>query len=116
MAKFGTEVTQMNAPSLGGAGFISQGVEDRSAAISTGVTTGLIANVGKAGMAAYHGSVLAEAEKQYNPIIEEGYTRSAASSIFQTGLPPEEIDVVLKGFQIDVDKYQKALNQGIMTA
>lgn len=130
MAKFGSEVSAMNSPSLGGASFISQGVEDRSGEIFIKANTSLISDVGKMGVEAYRGYNLAGVDTEQQKVIQEYMDRrnpeqlkldasalkQADISLFnQPGTTPEELAPVQQRFNDTMSRYKKAMDQGVMS-
>lgn len=129
MAKFGIEQTGLSSPSLSGASFISQGVQDNSGALRTQATTGLIKNVGEMGIDAYKGYQIADVEAEQEKVIQDymdrrnpeqlkieaaGLETQRASMLLQ-GVPEEEVNPVTAKMRETLARYQKAKDQGLMT-
>lgn len=130
MAEFGTNVTRMSDPSLGGAGFIASGVEDRSGALRTAATTGLIGDVGTLGKELYKGKQLADIESSQEQVIQDYMDRKnpdqlkveaaalkeADINLFQQpGVTPEDVAPVQKKFNETLTRYKSAVDQGVMS-
>lgn len=130
MAKFGIEATNVSAPGLGGAGFISSGVMDTSGAIKTATTTGLLANAGEMAINAYHGKQLADIEVEQEQIGQEymerrdpasllaeaeAYGKTAFNLFGEEGITKEDLAPVQQKFNDTMGRYKKALDQGVMS-
>lgn len=136
MPKFGVDVTKMS--DVSGAGVfgsnVRQGVEDRSGAMRTAATTGLIGAAGSMGVAAYEGYQLADIEAEQeknvsdymqsknNPAIAEqaqidaASLRSATDSLwnnFDTTI--EDVNPIERNFQDKLKTYERAAREGVMT-
>ncbi len=120
----GTSIFKMN---------VQEGVVDKSGAMRTAATTGLIRDIGEAGIGAMKGFAMAEYEKgllseieKYNApkIAEEAAIEAAAqekaASLFAKGrgfdpaleAPLKELE---KGYTESVAKYEQAKTQGIIS-